>query len=54
MPSLTLLNGPSIVQIACAAVQAAASATGKVLDLSVGSLIRAIFEAESSISMWQH
>lgn len=53
MPALTLLSGPSIVQIACAAVQAAASATGKVLDLSVGSLIRAIFEAESSISMWQ-
>lgn len=43
------LSGQQMVQIACAAVQSAAS---KVINLTVGSFTRALFEANSAVAMW--
>lgn len=47
--ALTLLNFPTMVSNAAAAAQAACS---KLLNLAVGSVTRAILEANASVGMW--
>lgn len=49
MPSLSLLNFQAIVSQSAAAVQSACS---KLLNLTVGSVLRSILEASASVGIW--
>jgi uncharacterized phage protein gp47/JayE len=49
MPTLNLQNFATLVQNGAAALE---SAAGMVLDLSVGSVLRALLEAASAIALW--
>ncbi len=46
---LRLLNFPSLVQTMAAAAQAASA---QLLDLTIGSILRAVLEANAAIALW--